>query len=146
MPKCKNCNAEISRLDKDICPFCGQRKPLEGQEAYTQDFTKAFDPIKSELENVKMKSRVTAGVLAILLGVFGAHMFYLGRKKYGFILCGITALFIASLGCVLYFTHVVPVVLAFLIPYFVLEVVMIISGILILTRHDFTDANGEFLK
>ncbi len=146
MPKCKACGEELSRLDKDICPFCGTRKPLEGIDNVTQDFTKAFDPIKCNLEEVKHKSKIVAGILAIILGVFGAHMFYLKRAKYGFILIGITVLFIATLGCVLFFTGAIPNVLAFLIPYFILETLMIISGVMILTRHDFVDGNGEFLR
>ena len=32
------------------------------------------------------KSRVTAGVLAILLGVFGVHKFYLGRTGAGLVM------------------------------------------------------------
>ena len=30
MPYCKNCGARITKFEKDICPVCGQKKPLEG--------------------------------------------------------------------------------------------------------------------
>lgn len=146
MPKCKNCHAQISRLDKEICPFCGTLKPLEGQNNQTEDFTKAFDPIKYNLSDVKRKSKVVAAILAITLGVFGAHMYYLNRKKYGFIILGVTFSLVALVGCLLFFTNAMPNALAFLIPYFVMEVLMIASGITILVRHDLTDGNGEFLK
>lgn len=146
MAKCKNCGEEISRLDKDICPFCGTRKPLEGNDNATQDFTKAFDPIECNVEEIKHKSRKIAGILAIFLGVFGAHMFYLNRKKIGFILIAITVMFVATLGSILFFTNAIPNALAFLIPYFVLEIMMIISGIMIFIRHDLVDGDGEFLK
>ena len=41
--KCKYCHEKISKLDKDVCPFCGGLKPLEGVEDQTQDITKALD-------------------------------------------------------------------------------------------------------
>ena len=41
------------------------------------------------------KSRITAGLLGILLGVVGAHRFYLGYKGLGWIMLLITAV---SLG------------------------------------------------
>lgn len=145
MPKCKNCNSEISRLDKEICPFCGAKKPLVGVDATTEDFTKAFDAIHVE-NKVVTKSRKVTAILAMTLGVFGGHMFYIGRKKYGFLILGISLGFIALLGCVLFFSGALRNALAFLIPYFVLEAIMIVSGILILKGHDGLDGNGEFLK
>ena len=147
MPKCKNCDANLSRLDKDICPFCGCKKPFEGQEEYeTEDITKAFDPIKYNLDDVKRKSRVVAAILAMLLGVFGAHLFYLGKKKLGLITLGITIVFVSVIGFPLFFTGALANAFAFLIPYFVLEVLMIISGVMILVRHDIVDGKGAFLK
>ncbi|MCR5333021.1 MAG: TM2 domain-containing protein [Bacilli bacterium] len=147
MPKCKNCNAELSRLDKDICPFCGTLKPFDGQENYeTEDVTKAFDPIKDDLEDIKYKSKVVCAILAMTLGVFGAHFFYLGKKKLGLIMIAITAVFVASIGCALFFTGALHNVFAFLIPYFALEAAMIASGVITLLRSDIVDARGEFLK
>lgn len=147
MPKCKSCGAELSRLDKDVCPFCGTLKPLEGSNDYqTEDITKAFDPIKDDLVDVKHKSRILTALLAFFVGVFGAHFFYLGKKKLGLITIGITLLSIASIGCLLYFTGLLHNVFAFLIPYFIIEALMIGSGIAILVRHDISDANGGFLK
>ena len=48
MAKCKYCGAEISRLDKDNCPFCGGRKPLEGVDDSTQDMTKSLAELNIE--------------------------------------------------------------------------------------------------
>lgn len=146
MSKCKNCGANLSRLDKDICPFCGTLKPLEGQDDVTEDITKTFDPIKLDLDNVKYKSRIVAAVLAMTLGVFGIHAFYLKKYKLGLALLITTIVFVAGLGSALYFTGAIHNVLAFLIPYFVMEVAMIGSGLMILLRRDIVDGNGEFLK
>lgn len=44
------------------------------------------------------KQKVTAGILGIILGAFGAHHFYLGSMGSGFILLGVT-LVIGILTC-----------------------------------------------
>ena len=145
MAKCKYCNANISRLDKEICPFCGGLKPLEGQDDVTEDFTKSFNPIQCQ-NDVKRKKKVVAAILAITLGVFGCHMFYLNKKNIGFIILASSITLIASIGSILYFSNALHNVFAFLIPYFVLEGLMIISGLWLLFRHDQVDGNGEFLE
>src|SRR4051794_18344083 len=48
-----------------------------------------------QIDSANAKSRVTAGVLAILLGWLGVHRFYLGYKKTGIAMLLLTAL---SLG------------------------------------------------
>ncbi len=144
MLKCKSCHASLSRLDKDICPFCGAKKPLEGQEDVTEDITKAFDPITCK-EKIVRKKKVVAFFLTLFLGIFGVHMFYLGKKKDGLITLAASMSFIVILGLILYFTCLNNV-FAFLIPYFATELLMIISSILILVRNDIVDGNGEFLE
>lgn len=142
MAKCKYCGETISRLDKEICPFCGGLKPLEGEDNSTQDFTKALESCE---DMPVAKSKVIAAILAFVLGVFGMHAFYLGKYKIGLIALGITLVSVAGIGSILFFT-VFHNALAFLIPYFVMEALMIGVGIAYLTRHDITDANGEFLR
>ena len=146
MPKCKYCDAQISRLDKEICPFCGGLKPLEGVDNSTQDFTKAFSPISEESKNIKYKSRILAGILAILFGFLGVHSFYLGYKKVGIIALLVSAILIAGLGSILFFTNLISNAFAFLIPYFVVEACMIGVGISYFVKHDSTDARGELLR
>lgn len=143
MAKCKYCGETINRLDKDICPFCGQPKPLGGVDDSTEDFTTAFEPLNSN--PIKQKSKIIAAILAFLLGVFGCHDYYLGKYKVGLITLGITFVFIGGLGTILFFTCLNNA-LAFLIPYFIIEALMIAAGIAFLVRHDIKDARGEFLK
>lgn len=73
------------------------------------------------------KSRIAAGVLAILLGTYGVHSFYLGNTSRGLmqllvslLTCGVGAIVIAIWG--------------------------ILDGIKILDGRINTDANGVFLK
>ena len=146
MARCKYCGAEISRLDKDNCPFCGGRKPLEGEDDSTQDMTKSLRDLHIEETNLpKHKSKIVAAILAFVLGIFGAHNYYLGKYKIGLITLGISVASIAGIGSILYFA-VLHNVLGYLIPYFVMEALMIGVGVSLLVRHDVSDANGEFLK
>lgn len=73
------------------------------------------------------RSRVAAGILAILLGTYGVHSFYLGNTSRGLmqllislLTCGVGAIVIAIWG--------------------------ILDGIKILDGRINTDANGVFLK
>lgn len=146
MAKCKYCNAQISRLDKDICPFCGGIKPLEGVDNSTQDFTKAFEPFSEEAKTVKYKSKVVAGLLAIFVGFLGFHALYLGFKKTAFAIFCISFVLIGGLGSLLFFTGLLHNALAFCIPYFFMEAIMIAIGVNCFAKHDLKDARGEFLK
>lgn len=145
MAKCKYCNETISKLDKDICPFCGGLKPLEGVGDYTEDFTKAFDPIKQEAGlEVNFKKKKTAGILAICLGIFGAHFFYLKKNKYGFISLGVTlGLYIAM---VLLYVLVLQSILFLILPYVAIEIFYVILGIRYFTNSNIKDGDGEFLR
>lgn len=145
MAKCKYCGVEINRLDKEICPFCGGKKPLEEDNNSTQDVTKALETLKQMGVEPKSKSKVVAALLAFFLGIFGVHNYYLGKFKIGLITLCISLLSIAGIGSILFFAALHNV-FAYLIPYFVLEALMIVVGISFLVRPDITDANGDFLK
>ncbi len=148
MHKCKYCGAQLSKLDKQICPFCGGLKPLDGSEDVTEDFTKSLESL-SDLEKAKVarpKSRVVAIVLAIFLGIFGVNSFYLGFKKHGFVSLAISIVVIGGGGSLLFFTGAMPNAFAFLIPYFVLEALIIFAALFLLTRADVKDGRGEFLR
>ena len=63
---CSECGAEIN-LEAEICPNCGVRV------------------ISSPGTTSMRQSKVTAALLALVLGVAGAHKFYLGNAKMGII-------------------------------------------------------------
>lgn len=144
MPRCKYCDELISRLDKDVCPFCGGLKPLEGVDNSTEDLTKAFSAIKED-DVVKHRKKITACLLYIFLGIFGAGDFYLGFKRRGLIAILVSLVLIGGVGSVIFFTAWMSP-LAYLVFYFALELVMILAGLSYLFRHDLVDADGEFLR
>ena len=39
MPYCKNCGSRITKFDKEICPVCGEKKPLDGAVSDTVEIT-----------------------------------------------------------------------------------------------------------
>ena len=71
---CSECGGEIS-LKAEICPHCGVRvRPLPGTTR-------------------SGRTKIAAALLALFLGVAGAHKFYLGNAKMGiiYILISLTA-------------------------------------------------------
>lgn len=144
MAKCKYCHETISRLDKEVCPFCGGLKPLDGTDTSTQDITKVIGQVDTKVE-IKHKKRIITMILAVIGGFLGLHSYYLGKFKQGLITLGISAGFIGGLGTILFVTALKNA-FAYLIPYFVIEFLMILVGIGYFVKHDVTDAHGEFLE
>lgn len=144
MAKCKYCQQSITRLDKEVCPFCGGHRPLDGTDTSTQDITKIIGQVENPVE-IKSKKKIIAAVLAFVLGVLGIHHLYLGRTKHFAITLAFSLVLIVGLGSAIFFT-VWKSPFAYLIPYFVMEAIMIFIGIGYLIRHDVTDSHGAFLK
>lgn len=67
---CGSCGAIIKK-EAELCPKCGVRQNPSTSENRTLNTPKVI------------KSRVSAGILAILLGAFGVHKFYIGKVGMG---------------------------------------------------------------
>lgn len=144
MAKCKYCHESITRLDKEVCPFCGGLKPLDGTDTSTQDVTKVIDQLDNPT-TIKHKKRIIAALLAVLFGFLGAHHFYLGKTKKGLLTALISVGFIGIFGVIIFFIGLKNA-FAFLIPYFAVEVIMLFFGYMYLTKHNIQDSLGEFLE
>ena len=145
MAQCKYCHARITRIDKEVCPFCGGKRPLDGTDTSTQDVTKIIDQLDNPVE-IKHKKRLVAALLAVLFGFLGAPHFYLGKTKKGLLTALICITFIGGVGLILIFAAKFQNVLAFLIPYFVVELYCIFTAFVYLTKHSIQDSHGEFLE
>ena len=66
---CRHCETKISAI-AEICPHCGVR----------QDPSQVSRPLETS-----EKKLIPAALLCVLLGVFGAHRFYVGKTTSGFI-------------------------------------------------------------
>lgn len=84
MKYCKKCGRQLED-DVVFCPTCGANQQAEN----TESSDNVTNPVVSQNntrvefgEEVSGKSRAVAAILAILLGGFGAHNFYLGKTNY----------------------------------------------------------------
>ena len=145
MAQCKYCHALITRIDREVCPFCGGKRPLDGTDTSTQDVTKIVDQLENAVE-IKHKKRIAAALLAVFFGLFGAPHFYLGKVKKGFLTACICLGLIGVVGLILFFAAKWHSVFAFLIPYFVVEAYSLFTAFVYLTRHNIQDSHGEFLE
>lgn len=145
MAKCKYCHEVISRLDKEICPFCGGVRPLEGTDTSTQDVTKVINQLDHPVK-IKHHKRIIAAILAAIFGFLGAHHIYLGKYKKGLITLGVCLFLIAGIGSIIFFAVSWKSPFAYLIPYFATEVYSLFSAYIYLTKHNVQDSHGEFLE
>ena len=145
MAQCKYCHNRITRIDKEVCPFCGGKRPLDGTDTSTQDVTKIIDQLENPVE-IKHKKRLVAAILAVLFGFLGAPHYYLGKTRKGLITALICVSFIGGVGLILIFLAKLTNALAFLIPYFVVELYCIFTAFVYLTKHSIQDSHGEFLE
>lgn len=86
MPKCKECGETITKFDKEICPYCGCKDPIDKDREETCDITQAISTFSSPKDaNVKVKEhkKVVMIILCLLFGFLGLDCFYLGFKKEG---------------------------------------------------------------
>ena len=147
MPKCKYCGENITKFDKEICPFCGGKKPLEGVESYTVDITQTINTVdKKTVENYKQHSKLVNSLLCMFLGIFGADSFYLGHFKLGISRLLVGLIYIISLFCILYFAVHLEILYSLLISIGSIFVVYFVIGIIGLFLNSRKDSNGAFLK
>ncbi len=116
---CTNCGANIKEGAK-FCMNCGTS--LDGKEE-----TKKTTSAVNEIPTAQGKSKVVAGLLAIFVGMFGVHNFYLGYTGKG-----IAQLLLTLLSC--------------FVLSFVSGIWSFIEGILILTGEIKKDAYGVDLR
>lgn len=141
---CKNCGHEMDEL-ASICVKCGVPKGKGNSFCYncgnstspdaefcTQCGAATNNLTANEQQGLEQgdKSKIAAGLLGILLGVFGVHNFYLGYTTKGIIqvLLGTVGVILCGLG---------PVASA---------IWGLIEGIMILTGSIDKDGQGRLLK
>ena len=123
--KCPNCGNTVT-LEKSVenltCPYCstnyntanqpphfsgtqqdqqqhyGNQQPPYGYQQY--GYQQPYRPNDIFAEGPSGKSRGIAGLLAILLGAFGAHYFYLGKTTPGVVFLVATFITCFALGAV----------------------------------------------
>lgn len=147
MPYCKNCGARITKFNKDICPVCGAKRPLEGASSDTVEITTELDIHNKETRKVyDIHFRLNTFIYFIFIGWTGAAFFYLKFKKLGLIwllsnlavIAGLIVAFIFAISPTSWITYVAPVAVVYLVNCGV--------GVYYLCKNDLKDGNGEFIK
>ncbi|MDO5330103.1 MAG: TM2 domain-containing protein [Bacillota bacterium] len=145
MPRCRNCQKEIDKIkDADICPYCGAKQPIE-TDYRTMDVTSALSLHEGEL--YKSKSRAVFCWLCALLGYFGVHEFYIGKKSRGVLSIVVCLLLTAIVGSilVLLFSEL-PLPICFISPFALIWLFHIGEAIYFSHKDTLTDAEGVFLR
>lgn len=151
MPKCKYCHGNITKFDKEQCPLCGARFPIDENEAETCDITQVIDTVKDEEKEKMYKphSHKVNSLLLMFLGIFSADAFYLGFYKYACIRLLINAVVIGGLFSIFYFTNLFAanaILLSVLVSFASLFIVYFVFGILSIFKTPIKDSKGVFLK
>lgn len=147
MPNCRECGSRISKFDRDICPVCGCRFPLEGSNSETADITSQIDISSSEFKQYKPHKRMNAFLLSLFLGWSGASLFYLGYLKAAFMWLFVNLILIVGIGSLFAFIlHFNVYVSFFAIAFVIVFILNAFFGLFFLFKNDLKDSKGEFLK
>ena len=123
--KCQNCGGTMEPEENGmyaVCEYCGKKQEIKTNQITTVSSVSITNTNKST------KSKTTAGLLAIFLGSFGIHNFYLGDKTKGTIQLLLTLIF-----C---WTYFVPIIVWI---WTIFEAIRIFGGYV-------TDSNGNTLS
>lgn len=137
---CKNCGEAYMTDEAVMCVKCGVAKGQGSNYCHNCGQPVASDAAvclncgvaNKKPANANSKSKIAAGLLAIFLGVYGVHNFYLGYTKKAVI-----ELVVTLVGMVL------SCVIIGIIPIVVVAIYTLIEGIMIFTGNINTDANGN---
>ena len=146
MPYCKNCGSRITKFDKEICPVCGEKKPLDGAVSDTVEMTTELNVKDKNIGKIyKGHFRLDTFLWFLFLGWTGAGFFYLRFKKLGLIwlLCNLAVIggLIALFGVMIGFDNW----LSYVAPFAVVYLISIGVGVYFLVKKDIKDGNGEFI-
>lgn len=147
MPNCKNCGTRLTKFDKDICPVCGEKNPLEGVSSDTVEITSNLDLSEAELKDFNRISKFKAELLFIFLGWSGAAIFYLNYLYQALVWAAINiVLIIGGLGSLLAFITPLGPIWGYLIALGCSYIVNIATAIIIYFKSNLKDGFGEFLR
>ena len=146
MPYCKNCGSRITKFYKELCPICGQKKPLEGVSSDTVEITTELDIHDKDSKKVYAGHfRLDTFLWFMLLGWTGAGFFYLQFKKRAIVwlVCNLALIggLIVLFGFLIGFNQWI----VYVAPFAVVYLINIGVAIYYLCKRDVKDGNGEFI-
>ena len=147
MPYCKNCGARITKFEKDICPVCGAKSPLEGVTSDTVEITTELNVNSKDSKSLSYRAhyRITTFCLFAFLGWTGAGFFYLNFKKRGLIWLLANLVVIGGLMLLFIFTVDAKNWISYVAPFAVVYLINMGLSLYYLFKNDIKDGNGEFI-
>ena len=146
MPICKYCRSRITRFDKDICPICGTKNPLEGVSSETVEITSNFDLTAEELKTFRPHTKLRTSIFLATLGWTGLAQFYLHYNLQAVLWMILELALIAGGFTLFYFVANMGIVLSIVLPIVIVYVLNIALAIITYFKHNLKDAKGEFLR
>ncbi len=148
MPYCRNCGARITKFEKEICPVCGTKYPLDGATSDTVEITSQLNVHQKDTKKVyDVHFRLNTFIWFTFLGWTGAGWFYLKFKKIGAIWLAANLLVLGGLMALFALVVLEPTAwLAYLAPVSIVYLVNIGVGIFYLCKTNLKDGNGEFIR
>lgn len=145
MPNCRNCGARLSKFDKDICPVCGIKDPLQGVNSETVEITSQVDLSGFQEGQKVVRRRKKMLILFLTIGFTGLGYFYLKKKKNALIDILITILLFASGFLLLHLLAGLNIALSIILPIIAIYIINIIFGLVLYFTPDLRDGEGEFV-
>ena len=152
MLKCRRCGKSLTKFDKDICPYCGLVKPLDGQEDNTEDVTQFIESTNLNKENLSYKPKkiLVYSLLLMFLGIFAAHLFYIKSYFKSVFLLVFNLIFIGMGGYLLslldFSVFEGQIYFYWVISFAVLFIIYFILGIVVFIRKQVVDNNNQLLR
>ena len=144
MPNCKNCGARISKFDKDICPVCGTKNPLEGVSSETVEITSQID-LNNFVEGQKVVCRRKKMLILFLAcGFSAAQFFYLKRKKFAILWLIINLVIMAAVYFLISMFRS-PLAVCIIVAVLSTYILNSIMGAIYYFLPDLKDGEGEFV-
>lgn len=147
MLKCRNCGEKLTKFNKEFCPYCGVKNPIE-KFVDSSDTTQAIDKIKEEDLAFNEKSYKVYSLFSIFLGFFSVDLFYLGFTNLALIrlLVNFGLWLVAFLT--IYLINNSLVLIAIFVPLAFLYFLYLLYGIFkfFKMKNNLKDKNGVYLK
>lgn len=147
---CSKCGKEIDE-NSLYCQYCGykmvaidQRKEIDDFQ-YQKQVVRSLNNIDNNTKDIaySLKNKYVAGVLALFLGMFGAHNFYVGKTGKAIVQLGIT---IANFSAGIIFSLIFPTITGTLIFAWIVVIIWTIIEAIIFFAGRGTDKYGKIVS
>lgn len=144
MPACRNCGARLTKFDKEVCPVCGTKNPLDGVTSDTVEMTSFIDMAQNK--DFRVKKRSTMLFYSFVLGFTGLPFFYLHDIKKG-IACIVLNISYFVMSFILFDLVLdIGIAITAILTIIIMYLVNSLIGIELYFKDSLKDGYGEFVR